>query len=97
MCCRTSATGNRLYATLRELTGRTGTRLGPMWTTLVVAQIAVAVALLPAAVFMAWQVVRMEVAGPGFDAEKFVVGMVALNDGSSVVDAESDQQHDNSR
>ena len=71
------ATGNRLHATLRELTGRTGTRLGPMWTTLVVAQIAVAVALLPAAVFMAWQVVRMEVAGPGFDAGKFVIGMVA--------------------
>ena len=81
------ATGNRLHATLRELTGRTGTRLGPMWTTLVVAQIAVAVALLPAAVFMTWQVVRMEVAGPGFDAEKFVIGMVALSDGSSFVDA----------
>jgi len=81
------ATGNRLHTTLRELSSRTGTRLGPVWTTLVVAQIAVAVALLPPAVFMAWQVVRMEVAGPGFDAERFVVGMAAVNDGTSVVDA----------
>ena len=82
------ATGGRLHATLRELSGRTGTRLGPMWTVLVVAQVAVAVAVLPVAVFMAWQVVRMEIAGPGFAAENFVVGMVALGDRTSGVDSD---------
>ncbi len=61
-------------ANLRELNGRTGARLGPMWTTLVVAQVAVAVAVLPVAVLRGWQVARMEIAGPGFAAEKFVVG-----------------------
>jgi predicted permease len=81
------ATGGRLHATLRELSGRTGTRLGPMWTVLIVAQVAVAVAVLPVAVFMAWQVVRMEIAGPGFAAETFVVGMVALGDRTSGVDS----------
>ena len=29
----------------------------------------------------------MEVAGPGFDAGRFVIGMVALSDGSSFVGA----------
>ena len=43
------ATGVGLTASLHELSGRSGLRLGPMWTTLVVAQVAVAVAVLPAA------------------------------------------------
>jgi putative ABC transport system permease protein len=81
------ATGSGLTASLQELNGRTGTRLGPMWTTLVVAQIAVAVAVLPAAVSLSWQVVRMEVAGPGFAAEQFVVSNVALSDEASAVDS----------
>ena len=35
-----------------------------MWSTLIVAQVAVAVAILPAAVFLTWYVLRMEFAGP---------------------------------
>ena len=73
-----------------------GARLGPMWTTLVVAQVAVAVAVLPVAVYMAWQVVRMEVAGPGFAAEEFVVGIVALSDEASAADCEPHQEHGSS-
>jgi putative ABC transport system permease protein len=80
------ATGRRLNANLHELHERTGTRLGAMWTTLVVAQVAVAVAVLPAAVYMAWQVAQLEIAGPGFAAEKFVISRAALNDGTSTVD-----------
>jgi predicted permease len=74
------ATSRRVHANLRQRDGRTGTRLGSMWTTLVVAQVAVAVAVLPMAVYLAWQVVRMEMAGPGFAAEEFAVGIVALSD-----------------
>jgi hypothetical protein len=81
------ATGNRLNCNLRELNSSSGTRLGWLWTTLVVAQVAVAVAVLPVAVYMAWQVVRMEVTGPGFAAEEFVVGTVALSDEVYAVDA----------
>ena len=69
------ATGRSLTANLHELSGRTGTRLGPVWNTLVVAQVAVASAVLPAAVFMAWQTGRMHLAGPGFAAERFVIGI----------------------
>ena len=54
------ATGVGVNANLHELHGRSGTRLGATWTTLIVAQVAVAVAVLPAAVFIASRVMRME-------------------------------------
>ena len=67
------ATGVGVNANLHELHGRSGTRLGATWTMLIVAQVAVAVAVLPVAVFMAWRVVQMEMAGNGFAAESLVV------------------------
>ncbi len=73
------ATGMGLTANLHALTGRSGSRLGATWTTLVVAQVAVAVAVLPAAAYMAWQVVRMEASGPGFAAENIAVGTATLS------------------
>jgi predicted permease len=81
----TSASVNR---SLHGLHGRTGTRLGPTWTTLIVAQVAVAVAVLPVAVYLARQVVRMEIVGPGFAAEQFVVATAALSDEPSAVDSD---------
>jgi putative ABC transport system permease protein len=81
------ATGSSLSANLHEFNSRTGTRLGAVWTTLVVAQIAVAVAVLPMAVYVSWQVVRMEVTGPGFAAEQFVVGAMYWSDDASSPDA----------
>jgi predicted permease len=78
------ATSSRVSLNLRELDSRSGARLGPMWTTLVVAQVAVAVAVLPLAVYLTWQVVQMGIAGPEFAAEKFVVGIVAMGDEASV-------------
>jgi putative ABC transport system permease protein len=73
------ATGSRLHASLRERNGGGGQTLGWVWTTLIVAQVAIAVAVLPLAVFTVWQVVRMEVAEAGFPADEFVVGSVALD------------------
>jgi hypothetical protein len=81
------ATGSCLNASLRELNGRTGARLGPLWTTLVVGQVGVAVAVLPMAVYVAGHVMRME-AGPGFAAQEFVVGTVALGDEAAAVGAD---------
>ena len=81
------ATGARLNTPLRELSGRAGPRLGPVWTGLVVAQVAVAVAVLPFAVEIASHVIRMELAGPGFAAENFVVATVAMSDDTTRVDA----------
>jgi putative ABC transport system permease protein len=67
------ATGVGVNANLHELHGRSGTRLGATWTTLIVAQVAVTVAVLPVAVFVASRVIQIEMAGTGFAAESIVV------------------------
>ena len=77
------ATGSNVNTSLRELHSRTGTKLGSVWTTLVVGQVAAAVAVLPMAVYLTWQVVRMETAGPGFAVEAFVVGTAVFGDEAS--------------
>jgi predicted permease len=81
------ATGRGLNANLHELNGRTGTRLGPMWTTMVVAQIAVAVAVLPGSAYLSWLVVRTELVGAGFSTEKFVVSVAAMSDDADTVES----------
>ena len=80
------ATGRALTDNLRDLNARTGARLGPVWTSLVVAQVAVAVAVLPAAVYVASQVASLEVTGAGFATEKFVVGSLVLSDDATAQD-----------
>ena len=74
------ATGKRLSANLQELNGRTGTHLVSAWTTLVVAQVAVAVAVLPAAVVITGHVVQIELTGPTIAAERFVVADLTMSD-----------------
>jgi predicted permease len=64
------ATGRQLHAELHELRGA-GPRLGRIWSTLVVGQIAAAVAILPAAVYMAWEVSRMHATDLGFAVDRF--------------------------
>ncbi len=69
-------TGVRLDANLRALTGGTGLRLGAVWTTLIVAQVAAAVAILPVSLYLVSEVVRMEASGAGFPADRFVIAKV---------------------
>ena len=54
------ATGGRVQARLQGLSAGSGSRMqmGRLWTGLIVAQVAVAVALLPATVFHAWSSLR---------------------------------------
>lgn len=66
------ATGRRLQLRLNELGGSTSLRLGRTWNALIVIQVAFSVALLPAALSMAWQSVWYGVAKPGFAAEEFL-------------------------
>lgn len=72
------ATGAGLTANLHELHGRSATRLGVIWTALIVAQVAVAAAVLPAAVFISARVIRGELVGTGFPAESILTGKVGL-------------------
>ena len=80
------ATGQRLSANLQELHGRTGTRLGSMWTTMIVAQVAVAVAILPAAVFLSWYVLQMEFAGRSAAVDRIALANMVLTGERSAPD-----------
>ena len=72
---------------MHELNGRSGARLGPLWTTLVVAQVAVAVAVLPVrGLYGLRRCYAWKSRGRGSAAEKFVVGVVALGDEASAPD-----------
>lgn len=67
------ATGRSLQTSLRQLGGGTGIRLGKTWSTLVVAQVAIAVAALPAAVNMGWEEIRHATTRPRYAAEEFMM------------------------
>ncbi len=67
------ATGGALQSGLRIVgAGDTGMRLGKIWTVLIVAQVAFAVALLPPSILQVWSSLRAGLAGPGFAAETFL-------------------------
>ncbi len=73
------ATGRRMQSSLRQLGGATGMQLGRTWTLLIVAQVAFAVAVLPAALFSAWMLVRDGYADPGFPAHEFLTARLEMD------------------
>lgn len=72
------ATGRLARLGVGALAGRTSLRLGATWTTLVIAQVAFSVAVLPLAVELAWGTLRTGVIGAGFAAEEFATARVAM-------------------
>src|SRR5688572_22612220 len=77
------ATGHLARLGAGALAGRTSLRLGATWTTLVIAQVAFSVAVLPLAAELAWGTLRTSAAGPGFAAEEFATARVALEGGET--------------
>ena len=69
-------TGVRLDANLRALAGGPRLRVGALWTALIIAQVASAAAILPAALYVVAEVARMELSTPGFAAGEFVIAKV---------------------
>ena len=67
-----AATGQRLQSTLRQMGGATGMQLGSTWTALIVVQVAVAVAVLPPVVGIAWNSYRESRAEPTFPVEEML-------------------------
>lgn len=72
-------TGRRLV-TLGQMGAGSTVRLGGVWTGLVVAQVAFAVAVLPAAVFFTAQSADLANADPGFEAGEFLVARVDMDE-----------------
>ena len=77
------ATRRRSGADLRQLGGSTGMRLGRMWSALIVAQVAFAVAVLPAAIKMGISEVRTSLTHPNYQVEEFVGATVTTENVSS--------------
>jgi predicted permease len=73
------ATGRAIGSTLRALGGSTGLQLGNTWTVLIVAQVAFAVAALPAAIGMGWEEVRSGSTQPVFNPEHFAAATIAID------------------
>ena len=73
------ATGARLDSSLRQLGGAGGMRMGRTWGALIVAQVAFAVALMPAAIHFAGDWIRYGTADPGFAAGEYLSAWVGMD------------------
>jgi putative ABC transport system permease protein len=75
------ATGRDLQHGLKDVSagGGSGMRLGRTWTGLVVAQVAFAVALLPTAVYHAWDAAKYGVADYGFPADEILTARFVMD------------------
>jgi predicted permease len=88
------ATGRRLQSVLRPLSGSTGHGLGRLWTVLIVAQVAIGVAGLPAVVTMGWSEIRNALTAPVIAADEFMLVSIAVDDQPDPdVDAEAWRTH----
>ena len=78
------ATGRRVQSGLQGLSagGGAGMRFGRTWTVLIVVQVAIAVALLPATVYHAWEARHYATVDPGFEAREVLSTTVVLDVGS---------------
>ncbi len=74
-------TGRRMQVRLQTLSSGAGAgmQLGKTWTVLIVAQVAFAVALLPAAIFNAWDTIRVGLADPGGAAREFLTAQLVVD------------------
>jgi len=72
------ATGRLARLGAGAIAGRSSVRLGATWTTLVIAQVAFSVGVLPLATQLTWGTLRTGVVGPGFAAEEYASARVAL-------------------
>ena len=75
------ATGRRVQNGLKQVSagGGSGMQFGRTWTALIVLQVAIAVALLPAAVFHTWDSLRHGLADPGGAAKEFLTAQLTMD------------------
>lgn len=74
------ATGRRAYGGLQQLAARgSSMQLGPTWTALIIAQVAITVAVLPASVHHASVLLRTSVRDSDYPAGEFLRAVVSLD------------------
>jgi putative ABC transport system permease protein len=92
------ATGSRLQSSLRQMGGGTGLRLGRTWTVLIVAQVAIAVSALPAAVGTGWKQIRHATTQPRYAADEYLAAWLSEDrDTPAGVDAQAWHNEANAR
>ena len=74
------ATGRRMQTGLHALGNRNGATLGATWTALVVVQVSLSLAALPAVIELTWGTIRGGVLGPGFAAERYLTAQLTPGD-----------------
>jgi putative ABC transport system permease protein len=67
-----------VHTGLQTLSPGSGSRMqmGRVWTTLIVAQVALTVALMPAAIFLSWMSLRFRTGDPGFASREFLTAQL---------------------
>ena len=75
------ATGTHVQAGLKTLSPGSGSRMqmGRLWTLLIVAQVALTVTLLPAAIFYTWEGLRLRTGDAGFASREFAYATLAMD------------------
>ncbi len=75
------ATNQHVQARLQTLAPGSGSRMqmGSLWTLLIVAQVAITVALLPAAMFFTWDGLRLRTGNGGFASQQFLSASLAMD------------------
>jgi predicted permease len=73
-------TGRRVQSSLQRLAGgHASLRMGKLWTSLVIIEVAITVAILPSAAFMASKSLEAMVTGYGFPAEQILMAELSVN------------------
>ena len=84
-------TGRWQLQGLTALGGRSAPRLGKVWTTLVLLQVAMSIALIPAGTEIAWTLSRPSQVGPRMDGSKYLTATL-IEDHQVVVDRDSPEE-----
>jgi predicted permease len=85
------ATGSQLRVAMGSLGSGAKAQLGRTWTVLIVAQVAMAVAILPPAMFYGGEMVRMALQPPGFAAGEYLTtSFLVERDVEATTDARAD-------
>jgi putative ABC transport system permease protein len=88
------ATGKNVHKGLQSLSPGSGSRMqmGRLWTLLIVAQVALTVALMPAAMFYTWDNLRLRTGDNGFASREFVSATLAMDRSSEAPSPSGDAE-----
>ena len=73
------ATGRQMQDTLKQASGTDGLRLGRTWTVLIIAQVAIAVAGLPAVVSISWGGIKGSMTRANYQEEAFLAATISTD------------------